>query len=251
MAFLRYNVDGDNMIREVEGIIIKEIAYGETSKIIHVYTNDGVIGIMCKGARTLKSPFRATTLKFTYAKFNIYYKENKLSTLSSVDIIDSLNLIKSDIVLLSYINYLTELTTQVIKQYSESIYEDYITAILKINEGLDPLIICNIIEIKYLDYLGVGLNLDSCVGCGKKVNILTIDGDRGGFVCSNCYQNEFITDPKSIELLRMYYYVDLKSITKLKISDRVRDEINQFLNTYYDRYTGLYVKSKEFLKKLL
>ena len=51
------------MLREIEGIIIKEIPYGETSKIIHVYTNEGIVGIMCKGAKTMKSPFRATTLK--------------------------------------------------------------------------------------------------------------------------------------------------------------------------------------------
>ena len=239
------------MLKEITGIIIKEIPYGETSKIIHVYTEEGIISIMCKGAKTIKSPFRATTLKFTYAKFNIYYKENKLSTLVSVDVINNFRNIMSDIALLSYLNYLTELTEQVIKQTNECIYDDFITSIHKIDEGLDPLIICNILEIKYLDYLGVGLNLDSCVGCGSKLNILTIDGDRGGYVCSKCYQQELIVEPKTIELLRMYYYVDIKSISKLKISDKVRDEINYFLNTYYDRYTGLYLKSKNFLKKLI
>ena len=76
------------MLREVEGIIIKETPYGETSKIINVYTKEGVIGVMCKGARSLKSPFRATTLKFTYGVFNIFYKENKLSQLISVDVVD-------------------------------------------------------------------------------------------------------------------------------------------------------------------
>ena len=239
------------MLKEREGIIIREIAYGETSKIIHVYTNEGVISIMCKGAKSLKSPFRATTLKFTYGRFNIYYKENKLSTLSSVDVINPLSKIKNDITLLSYVNYITELTTQVLKQTTDNIYEDYINAILKIESGLDPLILANILEIKYLDYLGVGLNLDSCVSCGAKVGIITIDGDRGGYICNKCYQNEIIVDKKTIELLRMYYYVDIKSISKLKISDKVKNEINHFLNTYYDRYTGLYLKSKDFLKKLL
>lgn len=239
------------MQREIEGIIIKEIPYGETSKIIHVYTENGIIGIMCKGAKTLKSPFRATTLKFTYGKFNIYYKENKLSTLTSVDIINPLSNIKNDIILLSYLNYLTELTEQVVKQTTENIYNDFIITILKIEEGLDPIVMCNILEIKYLDYLGVSLNLDSCVGCGNSTNIITIDGDRGGYICQNCYRDELIVDPKTIELLRMYYYVEIKSISKLKISDKVRDEINRFLDTYYDRYTGLYLKSKNFLKKLL
>ncbi len=239
------------MQKEIIGIIIKEIPYGETSKIIHVYTNKGIIGIMCKGARTLKSPFRATTLKFTYGSFNIYYKENKLSTLTSVDIINPLSLIKNDIILLSYLNYLTELTEQVIKQTNENIYDNYITTILKINEGLDPIVMCNILEIKYLDYLGVSLNLDSCIGCGKTTNIVTIDGDRGGYICKDCYKDELIVDSKTIELLRIYYYVEIKSISKLKISEKVRDEINRFLDTYYDRYTGLYLKSKNFLKKLI
>lgn len=239
------------MLKEIEGMIVREIPYGETSKIIHVYTSKGIISIMCKGARNLKSPFRATTLKFTYGKFYIFYKENKLSTLKSVDIINSLSKIKNDIILLSYVNYLTELTTQVIKQTTDNIYENYITAILKIESGLNPLIITNIIEIKYLDYLGVGLNLNACVSCDAKTNIITIDGDRGGYICANCYQNEIIVDKKTIELLRMYYYVDIKSISKLKISDKVKNEINYFLNTYYDRYTGLYLKSKDFLKKLV
>ena len=216
------------MIREFEGVIVREIPYKETSKIIHLFTCEGIIGIICKGAKALKSPFRATTLKFTYGKFNVYYKENRLSNLISVDVIDALNNIKNDIVLLSYLNYFTELTEQIIKQTEEDLYDNYITTILKIEAGLDPLIMCNIMEIKYLDYLGVGLNLDSCVSCGAKTNILTIDGDKGGYICSKCYQNEFIVEPKTIELLRMYYYVDIKSITKLKISDKVRDQINQF-----------------------
>ncbi len=249
---LGYNVKEriDIMLREIEGIIIREIPYGETSKIIHVYTKDGILGIMCKGARSLKSTLRATTLKFTYGVFNIYYKEGKLSTLKSVDVKNSFRLIMTDIIKLSYLNYLTELTEQVVKQTSDNIYEDYITGVFKINEGLDPLIICNILEIKYLDYLGVGLHLDGCIQCGSKTDIVTIDGDRGGYVCKNCYQNEVLVESKSIELLRMYYYVDIKSITKLKISEKVRDEINHFLDVYYERYTGLYLKSKAFLKKL-
>ncbi|MCM1053778.1 MAG: DNA repair protein RecO [Ruminococcus sp.] len=238
------------MHKEIEGLIVKEIPYSETSKIIHVYTNDGIIGIMCRGAKSLKSPFRATTLKFTYGKFIISYKENKLSNLINVDIINPLKNIKSDIVLLSYLNYVTELTTQVTKESDAIIYEDFINAILKIEEGLDPLIISNILEVKYLDYIGVGLNLDACIGCGSSTKIITLDGDRGGFICSNCYHNEPIVDAKTISLIRMYYYVEIKSISKLKISDTVKNEINTFLNIYYERYTGLYLKSKKFLDKL-
>ena len=51
-------------------------------------------------------------------------------------------------------------------------------------------------------------------------------------------------------MIRMYYYVDIKNITKLDVSKEVSIEINRFLDDYYDRYTGLYIKSKDFIKKI-
>ncbi len=241
------------MLKEVEGFIFKETPYGETSKIINVFTKEhGLIGIMCKGAKSLKNKNRAITLRFTYAKFNIYYKENKLSTLASGDTINPLKRINNDIVLISYLTYLVDLTTQVLKQSNNSIiYDDFINTVLKMETGLDPLVLTNILELKYLDFLGVGLNLDACAICGNKTNIATIDGDKGGYICANCLTNERIVDSKVIKMLRMYYYVNIKSISSLNIKDDIKNEINFFLDLYYDRYTGLYLKSKDFLKNLI
>ena len=240
------------MLREVEGFILTETPYGETSKIINVFTKDyGIIGIMCKGAKSLKSKNRVSTMRLNYAKFNIYYKKGKLSTLVSADILNPLKKIKSDIVLISYLNYLAELTNQVIKQSNNlAIYDEFIAAILKIEEGLDPLVITNILEIKYLAELGVLFSLDECVMCGSKTSIATIDADKGGFICLNCLTNEVIVDKKVIKMLRMYYYVNIKSISNIKVEDNIKDVINKFLDMYYERYTGLYLNSKNFLKNL-
>ena len=241
------------MLSEVEGFILSETSYGETSKIINVFTKEyGVIGIMCKGAKSLKSKNRVATLRFTYAKFNIFLKQGKLSNLVSADIINPLKNIRSDITLISYISYLTELTEQVIKQSNNNLMYDYfIEAILKIENGLDPLVITNILEIKYLEQLGVMFNLDECVLCGSKQGIVTIDADKGGYICLNCLTNELIVDKKVIKMLRMYYYVNIKSITAIKVDDNVKIIINKFLDMYYDRYTGLYLNSKNFLKSIL
>jgi recombinational DNA repair protein (RecF pathway) len=48
----------------------------------------------------------------------------------------------------------------------------------------------------------------------------------------------------------MLYYVDIEKISKLDISQEVINEINQFIDQFYDKHTGLYLKSKEFLKKI-
>ena len=241
------------MLCEVEGFILSETSYGETSKIINVWTKKyGVIGIMCKGAKSLKSKNRVSTMRFSYAKFNIYLKQGKLSTLVSADVINPLKKIRSDITLIGYLSYLTELTEQVIKQNNDLLlFDDFINSVLKIEDGLDPLVITNILEIKYLEKLGVLFNLDECVVCGSKNNIVTINADKGGFICLNCLSNEVIVDKKVIKMLRMYYYVNIKSITNIKIEDNIKNTINKFLDMYYDRYTGLYLNSKNFLKNVL
>ena len=120
----------------------------------------------------------------------------------------------------------------------------------KINEGYDYMVITNILELKLLDYLGVAPSIDCCSHCGNNKDIVTLSSDSGGYVCRDCYNNEPLVSDKTIKMIRMYYYVDIKNITKLDVSDEVTNEINQFLDDYYDRYSGLYLKSKEFLKNL-
>ena len=51
-------------------------------------------------------------------------------------------------------------------------------------------------------------------------------------------------------LLRMYYYVDISKIKVFNIKDKNRTEINNFLENYYSRYTGVYLKSKNFLNQV-
>jgi DNA repair protein RecO (recombination protein O) len=239
------------MIEKVEGIVINEKAYGETSKIINVITKEyGIIGIIAKGARTLKSEFRVSTAKLSYAYFNIIYKEGKLSTLVSADIINPFKSIIKDINKISYAVYILELSEQVVKQTNQNIFDLMLSGLIKINEGYDPLIIMNIIELKYLDYLGVMPVLDRCSVCGSTNNIVTLSSDKGGYVCKNCYSTEKIIGEKAIKLIRLFYYVDISKISKLEIGDVSKKEINDFLDMYYDRYTGLYLRSKTFLKNL-
>ena len=58
---------------------------------------------------------------------------------------------------------------------------------------------------------------------------------------------EMKVSPKSISLIRMLYYVDISKITKLDISKEIMKEIEEFINDYYDRYSGIYLKSKTLL----
>ena len=239
------------MIKKVEGIVISEIPYHETSKIINVLTKeDGLIGIVAKGAMRPKCPYMGLTSKLTYGYFHINYRDN-LSSLIEVDLINSFKNIKKDLIKMSYSIYLTDLVNQVYKhEQNKEIYSNYIASLIKINEGFDPLVITNILELKMLDYLGIRPCIDKCVSCHNTSDIVTISSYRGGYLCKNCLNNEKIVNIKTIKLLRMFYYVDISKIEKLEISENIKKELNLFIDDYYDRYSGLYLKSKNFLNKI-
>lgn len=239
------------MKKEIIGIVISEVSYSETSKIINVLTEDGIYGIMAKGAKRLNSPLKVGTSKLNLSKFNINYKNDGLSLLTSVDVINDFRNIIKDINKVSYAIYLVELATQVMKHNKDKeIYTILIDSLIKINEKYDYKIISNILETKYLKYLGVMPVIDCCAICGSKNNIVTLSSIRGGYICKNCLKNDVIVSEKTIKLIRMFYYLDISKITKLEISNQTKIEISNFLDDYYDRYTGLYLKSKNLLKNL-
>lgn len=239
-------------IEKVTGIVLSDTNYSESSKILNVLTKEhGKIGIISKGCRNLKSSLRSVSSKLTYGYFNIYYKKEGLSVLISVDIINDFSNIKQDLFKIGYATFLSDLTNQVLKETSSNeIFDLFINGLIKINDDFDPMIITNIIELKYLNYLGVMPILDCCSVCGSNKKIVTISSFAGGYLCVNCYKNEYIVDEKTVKLLRMFNYVDISKIKELNILPKNKNEINRFLENYYDRYTGIYLKSKDFLTQL-
>ena len=241
----------NNKVIDVEGIIINVKNYGDTSKIIDILTKEyGVIGVIAKGCKSIKSNLRSVTDKLTYATFTIYFKKDKLSILSEASVINNFSNIKKDIEKISYASFLIDLTNQVYKQCEDNdLYDLLISSLIKINDNFNPLIITNILELKYLEYLGVMPNLNGCSICGSK-SVVTLSSDKGGYLCSKCHTNEPIVSDKAIKLVRMYTLVDINKIEKLDIKKDVVYEVNNFIDNYYDRYTGLYLKSKTFLKNI-
>ena len=133
---------------------------------------------------------------------------------------------------------------------SKEIFNILEASLLKINDNFNSEIITNIAELKYLSYLGVKPVLDRCNICGSTKDIITVNSDAGGYICKNCYTNEYITDEKTLKLLRMFDFVDIAKIKELNIIDKNKREINKFLEDYYTKYTGLYLKSKDFLSQI-
>ncbi len=239
------------MIKKVEGIIVSTVDYKESSKIINIFTqNDGIIGVLARGSKSIKSKLAATTNVLCYGIFHLNYREYNLPYLMEVDIKDSFKEIRKDIIKTNYALFLLELASGVYRHgQNENIYTLMITGLSKINENYDANVVTSIIELKLLEYLGIKPVINQCVSCGNKNDIVTISSYKGGYLCKDCVGSEYIYHIKTMKLIRMFYYLDLSKVTKLDISPTIKKELNQFIDDYYERYSGLYLKSKTFLQE--
>ena len=173
-----------------------------------------------------------------------------MPSLLEVDVIDSFKNVRKDLNKMSYSIYLVELSTQVFRDDSNSnIYGLIISALKKINDNFDYQIISYIVELKLLLYLRRKPVIDKCVNCNNRNDIVTISSYKGGYLCKDCVGNEKIYNLKTLKLIRMFYYVDLDKISKINVSENIKKELNLFIDDYYERYSGLYLKTKKFIEK--
>lgn len=246
-------------VMKITGIVIGEQNYSESSKILKIFTRDlGIISVLSKGCRKSKSGLKEASTKLIHANFDISYKENGLSTLLSADIIDLYkNIIMDyhDLAKKMYAFIIVDLSVQVIsqkhieKQEIMEVYDILIATLKKVDEGLNPKVLLDIVMLKYLKYLGVLPNIDCCANCGSNKNIVTMDSRSFGFVCKECYTDEVMVDEKALKLVRMLYYADLNKIKNLDVGNEIKD-VETFIDNYYDENTGIYFNIKKQLMTL-
>lgn len=237
-----------------EGIVVGEQNYSESSKILKIFTKElGIISVLSKGCKKPKSNLKEASNKLILAIFDISYKENGLSTLIGADVLKIYKNILMDYRDLEkkmYAFTIVDLSIQVLSQKQieeeeiEEIYNILVTSLSKIDEGINPKVLLDVVMLKYLRFLGVLPNLDSCSNCGNKNNIITMDSKSFGFVCKECYKDETIVNKESLKLIRMLYYVDLSKIKNLDVGPEIED-VETFIDNFYQDHTGIYFNIKK------
>lgn len=231
------------MKETVEGIILNETNYSETSKILNILTKEhGYISVISKGSRTMKSKLRGISMKLVYGEFTITYKEKGLSTLIEGSLINSFKNIFTNYNNMFYANKIIQLIRNVLKENNDpNIFLILRDSLLKINDNFDSNIIYVIVSLKMLSFLGVKPDFSSCVNCGFR-KIKTFDLNIPGSICENCYQGTYLFLPNTLKLLKLFLDIDISKIDKLNItSKKVLEELNFFIKDYFDSWTGIFL----------
>ncbi|WP_462412253.1 DNA repair protein RecO [Neobacillus sp. Marseille-QA0830] len=243
------------MFQKCEGIVIRTTDYGETNKIVTIYTREwGKIGAMARGAKKPNSRLSSISRLFTHGDF-LVQRSSGLGSLQQGEIITSLRSITEDLFLTAYASYIVELTDKCTEEkkpnpfHFELLYQ----TLNYLNEGYDPDVLKNIYEMKMLNVMGLYPTLNQCSVCGSTDGHFSFSIREGGFICHRCLDKDpyhFKITPATVKLLRLFYYMDLSRLGNISVKDETKAELKQVISAYYEEYSGLHLKTKKFLDSM-
>ncbi|WP_445506338.1 DNA repair protein RecO [Niallia sp. 03190] len=243
------------MLEKCEGIVLKTTNYGETNKVVTLYTREwGKVGVMARGARKANSRLSAVTQPFTYGYY-LVQKSIGLGLMQQGEMITSMRSLKEDIFLTAYASFIVELTDKCVDEKKPNPYQFELLyqTLQYMNEGYDAEVLAFIYEMKMVNVLGLYPILDKCSVCGAVDGHFSFSIREGGLICHRCTDKDpyhFKISQATIKLLRVFYYFDLARLGNISIKPETKKELNMIISAYYEEYSGLFLKTKKFLNSL-
>lgn len=224
---------------KTEGIVLKEMRYRDTSKILNIYTKRyGKISVMAKGAYRPKSQFIANTQPFSYNEYQLY-RGKSFFYLKQADILDSFYSIREKMERVIYGSYMLELIDKSIpdEQENEKIFmllEKGLRVLSELNKDYLKFIIAY--ELKFVSFLGYKPYIEKCVLCNNiESTSIKFSISEGGIICKEC----FGLDPSAIylnkeiyESMHKFLYIPLERTSEVVVSNDSIYRLHQILVEY-------------------
>jgi len=243
------------VLEKVEGIVIKTLDYGETHKIVTIFSKKyGKISALARGAKKARSRMAAVTQPFICGTFFMYLSKG-LSTIQQGEVINSLRAIREDIMKTAYSAYVVELTDKLIEKNDADIliYDQLLQTLEWIAENEDSSIPILMYELKLYRKGGFAPTLDRCIHCGTKQYPYHFSVSEGGYLCESCkgVDEYAILLPDALaKWLYVFLHVGLERIGKISMKQENINLLRKLMDAYYDTYGGFFLKSKKFLKQM-
>ncbi|MFJ8063041.1 DNA repair protein RecO [Psychrobacillus sp. NPDC096426] len=243
------------MLQKVEGIVLRTSSYGETDKIVTIFSRElGKRAAMARGAKKPTSRLSSISQPFTYGYFLIQQGRG-MGTLQQGEIIDSMRSIREDIFTTAYASFIMELVDKLIDdEYPKpQIFTILQEAMEAISEEYDPEAISLFVEWKMLPIAGIYPVLHQCANCGATDGEFAFSFAQIGFLCHRCFSVDpylIRLTPAQVKLIRTFYTVPISQVGKLTLKKETKGFIKKIVRTIYNEQVGVRLKSQGFLDQM-
>ena len=221
-------VTSDNS--NVEGFVLREFTYKESSKIIEIFTkNMGKISVIAKGVLNKKNTNLSSTQRFVKASYNLYKSGEKFFGIKDASLIKSYSKSNKNFDIIVYKSAICDLLLRTIdfdqKELVYNLLDKTFESFEKASENYLNIFLCFL--LKYISFSGFKPNLKECSMCGMKINPndAYFSIKDGGMVDSACkkIKNDivFLTREEYLYILKLIYTpTDLVSKINLNVEKK-------------------------------
>jgi len=222
-----------------QSFILKKTDLREADQVFTIFTQDfGKLKVLGKAIRKIKSKLRAGAELFYLSEIEfIQGKNNK--TLTDAIAIEKFKNVKQDLEKLEVLSQVTEILDEFVvgQEKDEQIWELLSEVFNKLkSEDCKLKIIYYYFVWNLLSVLGYQIDLYNCINCQKKLipEKLYFNSEQG-IICSECcgsFEDKIEVSPDIIKILRLFFRKDWKILSRLKIQDFHKKELENISENY-------------------
>jgi DNA repair protein RecO (recombination protein O) len=243
-------------VYRAEAVIIRRSAFGESDRLLTIYTPQGKRRVVAKGARKTVSRLAGHIELFTHAQLMLAVGRS-LDIVTQSQIVHDYARLRTDLERIGAAYYAAEVIDRLTEDGDENpqAFRLLIAALgaLDTSERID--LALRWYELHLLESLGFRPQLSDCVICHTA---LTEEADRfspsgGGVLCSRCAP----MDPTAItmslgafKLLRYLQVQPVEAIDRLNLSMPLREEAERMVRVYIRHILERDLKSVAFLDEV-
>ena len=237
------------MITETEAIVIRQTktAYGRRM-IVLLTKNYGKISAGTSITEGGKNKSALALRPFTRGRYELF-KGRESYSINGAETIESFYSIGEDIDKYSCASGALELADRMLEDEQQSagmynLLSEYLSMLEKRKSDFGTLFLA--FRIKALELFGSGINVKSCVKCGRTDGLTLISIPDGGVLCADCAGPSADLNPLIFEagddIIKIVDFIQthpLRALEKLSVPDPLKGKITRILKAHYSYHLGI------------
>ncbi|MEE0944040.1 MAG: DNA repair protein RecO [Clostridia bacterium] len=240
---------------KTKGLIIKSSDYGETSRMITVFTEDmGIVSAGVYGAHSKKKGLGASSRIFTFGEF-LFKESNGRLRADEIAVREGFFPLCEDIVKLSAAVYFADLAYAAVgmNNKDEGVLRLLLNTIYAMcYNDVEPDTAKTVYEFRLAAEGGYLPVLDCCAACSAfPDDEIFFDIDRGGILCASCRRPDSIKiNNAAFSAIKYILFAEDKKIFSFKADDKVTKLLSLISERYIGEHLERSFKSLDYYKKI-
>jgi DNA repair protein RecO (recombination protein O) len=230
------------MIERTEAVVLRSIDYGETSKILTLYTRSmGKLGVIAKGARSSKSSFGASLQPLSYTEVVYYHKDSReLQILTESSFIHPLHEITKDLQKINVGLRIVELTNNLMFKEEKNVtaFELLVHVLVRLNQTTErPINLWPFFRLRLATLLGFSPHIERDVVQSIPESGGVLNLENGAAAPTEETSGRVVSASRTaLRAFAIYARADLDTVMRMEVAPDTYREVERLIRKFLEHH---------------